>query len=158
MTLYLVQHGAAVPEQEDPERPLSAQGAEDVERLAGLLAHLRVSVARVLHSGKTRAEQTAATLATAVLDRGEPEVTAGLKPKDAPGPLAERLAGLREDWVLVSHQPLLGRLISLLVAGDSERPSVALQPGTLVALEPDAEAGGWRIALVLPPYVLDGRR
>ena len=63
MTLYLVQHGAAVPEQEDPERPLSAQGAEDVERLAGLLAHLGVSVARVLHSGKTRAAQTAAKLA-----------------------------------------------------------------------------------------------
>ena len=157
MSLYLVQHGAAVPEQEDPERPLSAQGAEDVERLAGLLAHLEVSVARTLHSGKTRAEQTAAKLATAVLDQGEPEAAAGLKPKDAPGLLAERLAGLGEDWLLVSHQPLVGRLTSLLVGGDSERPLVAFQPGTLVALEPDAD-GGWQIALVLPPYVLDGRR
>ena len=156
MTVYLVQHGAAVPEQEDPERPLSAQGAEDIERLAGLLAHLGVSVARVLHSGKTRAEQTAAKLATAVLNQGEPEVASGLKPKDDPGLLAERLAGVGEDWLLVGHQPLLGRLISLLVASDGERPLVALQPGTLVALEPDA-GGGWQIALVLPPDVLNGR-
>ena len=157
MTLYLVQHGAAVPEQEDPERPLNARGADDVERLAGLLAHLGITVARVLHSGKTRAEQTAAKLATAVLDRGEPETATGLKPKDDPALLAERLAGLSEDWLLVSHQPLLGRLISLLVTGDSERPLVVFQPGTLAALEPDAD-GGWRIGLVLPPYVLNGRR
>jgi phosphohistidine phosphatase len=157
MTLYLVQHGAAVPEQEDPERPLSAQGAEDIERLAGLLAHLGVSVARVLHSGKTRAAQTAAKLATAVLNQGEPEVASGLKPKDAPGLLAERLAGVGEDWLLVSHQPLLGRLTSRLVGGDSARPLVALQPGTLVALEPDADSG-WQIALLLPPDVLNGRR
>ena len=157
MTLFLVQHGAAVPEQEDPERPLSAQGAEDIERLAGLLAHLAVSVARVLHSGKTRAEQTAAKLATAVLERGEPEATTGLKPKDDPALLAERLAGLSEDWLLVSHQPLLGRLTSLLVSGDREGPLVVFQPGTLLALEPEAD-GGWQIALVLPPYVLNGRR
>lgn len=157
MTVYLVQHGAAVPEQEDPERPLSAQGAEDIERLAGLLAHLGVGVSRMLHSGKTRAEQTAAKLATAVLDQGEPQTAAGLKPKDDPGLLAERLAGLGEDWLLVSHQPLLGRLTSLLVAGDSERPLVAFQPGTLAALERDGD-GGWRIGVVLPPYLLNGRR
>ena len=157
MTLYLVQHGAAVPEQEDPKRPLSAQGAEDVERLAGLLAHLGVSVARVLHSGKTRAEQTAAKLATAVLDQGEPETATGLKPKDDPALLAERLAGLSEDWLLVSHQPLLGRLTSLLVSGDGAGSLVVLQPGTLLALESEAE-GGWQISLVLPPYVLNGRR
>ena len=157
MTIYLVQHGAAVPEQEDPERPLSAQGAEDIERLAGLLAQLGVRVARVLHSGKLRAEQTAAKLATAVLDQGEPEAADGLKPKDDPAAMAARLAGLDEDWLLVSHQPLVGRLTSLLVSASGAEPLVAFQPGTLVALEAEAD-GAWRIALVLPPFVLGGRR
>lgn len=152
MTLYLVQHGAAVPEAEDPDRPLSARGAEDIERLAGLLARMRVSVSRVLHSGKTRAAQTAAKLATAVLDQGEPETLEGLKPKDDPAQTAARLGRLDQDWLLVSHLPLVSRLTSLLVCGDADRPLVAFQPGTLAALERDGE--GWRIALVLPPPVL----
>jgi broad specificity phosphatase PhoE len=38
MRLYLVQHGDAVPEQLDPERPLSAAGRQDVEAVARLLA------------------------------------------------------------------------------------------------------------------------
>ena len=32
MRLYLVQHGEAKPEEEDPERPLTDRGASDVRR------------------------------------------------------------------------------------------------------------------------------
>jgi len=37
MNIYLVQHGKPVPKEEDPERPLSAQGKEDVEKIASKL-------------------------------------------------------------------------------------------------------------------------
>jgi phosphohistidine phosphatase SixA len=38
VTLYLVQHGDAKSEAEDPERPLTERGRSDVARLAALLA------------------------------------------------------------------------------------------------------------------------
>ena len=36
--LYLVQHGEAVPDAENPERPLTPRGREDIRRLAAFLA------------------------------------------------------------------------------------------------------------------------
>ena len=59
MKLYLVQHGEACAEDVDPERPLTAQGRADVERLAAFLQQAGIQVGRVIHSGKLRAEQTA---------------------------------------------------------------------------------------------------
>ena len=56
MRLYLVQHGDAVPEQLDPERPLSAAGRREVEAVARLLASTGARTVRVAHSGKLRAQ------------------------------------------------------------------------------------------------------
>jgi phosphohistidine phosphatase len=66
MRLYLVQHGEAVAEDVDPARPLSATGQSDVTKVARFLAASGLSVSQVLHSGKLRAEQTAALLAAAL--------------------------------------------------------------------------------------------
>ena len=35
MRVYLVQHGEAKPETEDPERPLTVKGAEEIKRVSG---------------------------------------------------------------------------------------------------------------------------
>jgi phosphohistidine phosphatase SixA len=59
MRAYLVQHGEAHPEEVSPERELTPRGRSDVERVATLLANGGVRVAKVYHSGKTRARQTA---------------------------------------------------------------------------------------------------
>lgn len=155
MTIYLVQHGEAIPEQEDPERPLSSRGAEDVERLAGFLAHRGVSVRGVLHSGKTRARQTAETLATAVLPKGEPVAAEGLRPRDDVKDFARQLDQGKGNLLVVSHLPFLAKLAARLITGQEERPCVAFTPGTLVALEKTPE-GGWVASLVLPPSALDG--
>ena len=63
MRLYLVQHAEALPADVDPARPLSANGRTDAERVATLLTGQVLGITRVLHSGKTRAEQTAGILA-----------------------------------------------------------------------------------------------
>ena len=55
MRAYLVQHGEAHPEEVSPERELTPRGRSDVERVAALLANGGVRVAKVYHSGKTRA-------------------------------------------------------------------------------------------------------
>ena len=59
MTLFLVQHGKAKPETEDPERSLTEQGAEVVGRMADWAAQVGLAVDQIQHSGKRRAEQTA---------------------------------------------------------------------------------------------------
>jgi phosphohistidine phosphatase len=146
--LYLVQHGPAKAEDEDPERPLTDQGLADVGRVARLaVERLGVRPARVVHSGKTRAHQTAAVWAG--LLGVEPEPGEDLAPKDDPAAWAERLGGEAGDIMLVGHLPHLARLAALLVTGDSDRPVVEFRPGGLVVL--DRTDTGWVVSVALPP-------
>lgn len=62
MKLYLVQHGEALSKEQDTKRSLSEQGRREVERMANFLATAGVRVARICHSGKLRAQQTAEIL------------------------------------------------------------------------------------------------
>ena len=43
MKLYLVQHAAAMPKDENPERPLSPAGREDVQKIAIPVLRHRIS-------------------------------------------------------------------------------------------------------------------
>ena len=49
MELYLVQHGEAKPETEDPERPLTEHGQETVRQMAAWAAQAGVRVAQIRH-------------------------------------------------------------------------------------------------------------
>ena len=123
MRVYLTQHGLAVPKDIDPDRPLSEQGRQDVRCLAELLEHAGIRVAQVFHSGKTRAEQTAALLAAPLLSAGRPQARAGLDPNDAVEPFYREISAWTGDTLIVGHLPFLGRLASLVLAGDPDRPS-----------------------------------
>ena len=57
--VYLVQHGQAEPKDKDPERPLTAEGRQTVERVAAWAVRAGIEMGQVRHSGKLRAEQTA---------------------------------------------------------------------------------------------------
>ena len=63
MHIYLVQHGASKSEAEDPERSLTDEGRQTVEKMADYLTSAGVSVDRIKHSDKLRARQTAGILA-----------------------------------------------------------------------------------------------
>lgn len=52
MKVYLVQHGEAKSEIEDPQRSLTEKGKHEVESVAGYVASLEVEVAQILHSGR----------------------------------------------------------------------------------------------------------
>jgi phosphohistidine phosphatase len=153
MRLYLAQHGQAVSKDIDPDRPLSEQGRRDLQRLAAFLGTTGVRVDVVLHSGKTRAAQTAALLATAVLPTGQPQARAGLGPTDPLEQLAPELGFWSADTLIVGHLPYLGRLASLLLASDPDRPTLAFQPGSLACLERAAD-GSWVLAWMLRPELL----
>ncbi len=148
MRLYLVQHGQAKSGAEDPERPLTGQGTAEVVRVARYAVEVcGVGPARVLHSGKTRARQTAEVWA-GLLGLGV-EQADGLGPNDDPTTWAERLGAATGDLMLVGHLPHLGRLAALLVIGSPDSPVVRFRPGGLVGL--DQADPGWLIWVVAPP-------
>jgi phosphohistidine phosphatase len=153
MRLYLVQHGKPVSKQENPDRPLSPEGRVDVERVGALLRRRGIGGARVLHSGKTRARETAEILTAALESPRKPETSEGLSPKDEVRDTARALEDSPEDLVVVGHLPHLGRLTSLLVAGDPEIALVRFQQGGVVCLEKGEE--GWTIAWMIVPEIAE---
>ncbi len=153
MRLYVVRHGDAVSEEVDPARPLSDEGWAAVQRVARFLGRSGIRVRRVLHSGKSRAEQTAEMLVRSVGHIGQLKGMEGLKPHDPVAPLVKVIDEWTEDTMIVSHLPFVGKLVSQLVVGHETTPLVLFQPVTtvcLVRLEDDA----WAILWVLSPDLL----
>lgn len=153
MKLYLVQHGEACAKETDPDRPLTDQGGEDIERLAAFLGQAGIEVGRVIDSGKLRAAQTADLLAAAVAPLVEMEAHGGINPDDDPAAVDWVAETGGRDAPVVGHLPFMARLVSLLVAGDPDRPITAYRPGSIVCLERDND-GRWQINWMVRPELL----
>ena len=153
MRLWIVQHGDALAKDVDPNRPLSEKGRSDVERLASHLAGCGVRVERVVHSGKTRAQQTAEILAAALQARERVEAVKNLDPLDPPGPFAVECAGTAGDLLVAGHMPFVGKLVSLLVTAREEANLLGFVPGTTACLE-RADNGTWSVVCLLRPELL----
>ena len=146
--VYLVQHGQAKREDEDPQRPLTDRGADDVAWVAHwAIDRFGVRPSRVVHSGKTRSRQTAEIWGRLV--DVNPEQGEALAPNDDPTTWARRVAEATGDVMLVGHLPHLARLASLLLTGEPDRQLIGFQQGGLIALEHRDAA--WIVALLLPP-------
>ncbi|HXF06550.1 MAG TPA: phosphohistidine phosphatase SixA [Blastocatellia bacterium] len=149
MELYLVQHGEARSEAEDPERSLTERGQKDVERIAAWASRAGLRVSQIRHSGKRRAEQTATILANYLKPPAGTIVMTGLAPHDDVFPLATALRQETEPLMLVGHLPFLSRLASLLLVGEPDRPLVRFRMGGIVCLE--REHDQWSLAWIVPP-------
>ncbi len=149
MNVYLVQHGDAKPETEDPARPLTDQGRVDVELVARRAAALALQVAEIRHSGKLRARQTAEILADHLRPPHGIRETAGLAPMDEPGTAKVEVEAARAPLMLVGHLPHLSRLASLLLVGDAGRELVRFRNGAIVCLI--RTESGWALLWVLTP-------
>ena len=156
MMLYLMQHAQAVPDDVDPQRPLSPEGRAAVERVAARAAQFGLPVEHIYHSGKLRARQTAEVLAGALHLESKMEELDGLRPKDRAEPLARWLRVETQKQaaggiVLVSHLPLLDRLAALLVTGDEELGVVVIQYAALLALAPRGDGKRFAVQWLLTP-------
>ncbi len=152
MHLYLVQHARAKPGEEDANRPLSDEGIADIHRMAEFLAgHAGAHPYRIMHSGKLRAEQTAEIIAHHLgMDHAEP--VPDLEPKADAEIWSAHLEAMYEDVMLVGHLPHIGRLASLLLAGNPEQSVVFYQPGAVLCLK--REEGAWHAEWMLTPELL----
>lgn len=158
MRLYLVRHAEAKSDLEDPARPLSVRGEQEIGAVAGHLAKLGIRVERIFHSSKLRARQTAAVIGGAFEGsyRARPlvvEESDGLAPSDDPSIWAGRLAEMAEDIMLVGHLPHLARLAALLLCGDPEEELISFPPAGVVCLE-GGGGGRWSIVWMITPGTL----
>jgi phosphohistidine phosphatase len=150
MRLYLVQHGKAKPKEEDPDRSLTETGILETERIATFLKSIRLAVAAIWDSGKTRAAQTAEILASALSPKNGVVHRDNLSPNDPVRPTIERLSSVHEDMMIVGHLPHLGKLASALLIGNEEADVVAFRNSGIVCLERD-ETGAYRLLLSFGP-------
>jgi len=152
MTLFLVQHGKAKRETEDPERSLTEQGAEIVGRMADWTAQVGLGVDQIQHSGKRRAEQTATVFGTRLSPPKGVIAVKGLSPNDDVSPVAASFRGDQGSIMLVGHLPHLTRLVSLLLTGNPEIETVRFRNAGIVCLT--QQEGKWAVDWVMQPDLL----
>jgi phosphohistidine phosphatase len=122
MKLYLVQHGKAKTKEKSPDRPLTDKGRDVSEKTACFSAEqAQISVNAVLHSGKTRARDTAEIMAAYLCPTKGVSEEKDLLPNDDPQEWASRLSEEKKDIMLVGQLPHLSKLASLLLAGSYEK-------------------------------------
>lgn len=153
MYLYLLQHGDALSKTVDPERPLSAQGKRDIEKIALILRGMQVQPAYIFHSGKLRAQQSARIIAATLVSRVEPVQANGLAPNDDPAIIIEDIIRLDGSLLIASHMPFVSHLCSDLISG-GPGCQFASVPGSLICLEKNER--GWQLDWMLRPQCLPG--
>ena len=155
--LYLVRHAhAGNPARwdgPDAERPLSAKGHGQAERLARLLAATGFETDALISSPKVRAVQTAEPIARAlgVEVRVDDRLSGGLDGPTAAAILAD--AGGPQRPVLVGHDPDFSWLLSALVGAE-----IGMKKGAMARVDVDVDLrdGGGTLRWLITPDVLPG--
>ena len=138
MKLWVLRHGEAEPyARRDAERELTARGCEQVRCSAAQL--LGKPLDRIWVSPYVRAQQTAALVCEVLGFTGEVQTVPWLTPESEPKFAASKLPDTG-NVLLVSHQPFVGELISLLQHGHVRQPQ-PMHTASLAELE-----GEWPLA------------
>jgi len=150
MRLYIVQHGDSVTKEIDPDRPLSDQGQADIQRLAEWLSSHNVKIAQILHSGKTRAKETAEILRPLLKSPSQIYEGQGLAPNDSPEAFLHQLRDPKKDTLIAGHMPFVARTISQALTGAPDRQLVEFIPGSVAGIE-RSDGASWRLFMFARP-------
>jgi len=153
MKLYLIQHAEAKREEEDPSRPLSEKGWEDIKKVKEYLKEKGIKVKRIFHSDKLRAKQTAEALSEVIYSSEGIDEEKGLAPLDDSNIWFYRLKTEMGDVMIVGHLPYLSILAGLLLSDDPERKIVNFKGSGVVCVKKD-EAGKWSVQWMMIPEIL----
>jgi len=157
MEIYLIQHGEAYAEDQDPERSLTPGGEGQIRSSGMALRKLGVDIDLIVSSPKKRARQTAEIVAG---ELGYPkegiEVTKSLEPL---APCEDAIAYLKQfidrGRVLLSgHLPSLGEIASTLMS-EGHPVSIHFEMGGVCRIDVEAlptHKGDLR--WILPPTLL----
>ncbi|MGZ0781991.1 phosphohistidine phosphatase SixA [Pseudomonas saponiphila] len=138
MKLWVLRHGQAEPHAaSDDQRNLTAHGRQEVLGSAAQLIGQPISA--IIASPYVRAQQTAQLVRQALGFEGEIRTVPWLTPEANPLQVLEHLDSA-DNLLLVSHQPLVGKLIGLLQHGHLRDPQ-PMNTASLAELE-----GDWPLA------------
>jgi len=151
MLLYLVRHGEAKREDEDPERGLTDNGLRSARRMGEFLSFMDTQFDVIIHSTKKRAAQTAQVFTESIRPKKGIGEEQGLAPNDDPAPWVERINAMDEDTAIVGLLPFL-RLLGLLVLGEPTE-DVDFKPAGTICLKP-ADSGRGLVVWALGPEVI----
>ena len=110
MQIYIMRHGEALSEMQDPQRRLSPEGRAQIEMNAAALKVMGASFDLIISSPKERARETAKIVArTLSYPLNEIEVTDTLNPNSPPEDFIDFLKGFkgRERILAAGHLPSL---------------------------------------------------
>jgi phosphohistidine phosphatase len=143
MELYLLRHGEAgkrMPLTErDRERPLTAVGKEEMQRVGKALADAAFEFEVLGTSPLKRAKDTALIVSKALKRKPAPEEWSELSPEGNREALYRRLANLKPDTAVlcIGHEPYLTGAIGDIISrgdGGSATPRIALKKGGMARL------------------------
>jgi phosphohistidine phosphatase len=154
MELYLVQHAKSRTKEEDPERPLTDEGREEIEKMAIFAGKKSgIEVRKIIHSGKLRAKQTAEILAGKLRPPEGCEEADGLDPMAEPSIWAEKLERMGGSIMLVGHLPHLGNLAGVILCGEAANNPISLHNSGIIKLVRNSESR-WLIDWIVVPSVI----
>lgn len=156
MRLYIVQHGDAVPKEIDPDRPLSDRGRADIQQLTEWLSSHNVQIVQILHSGKTRAKETAEICRPLLKVSSQIHECEGLAPNDSPEAFLLQLRDSKKDTLVASHMPFVARTVSQALTGAPDRQLVEFVPGSVAGIE-SGDGASWRLFMFARPEFFDRR-
>ena len=149
MNLYLLRHGLAVERgthgfENDARRPLTPKGRRQLRKVAAALGILKLRFDMILSSPLVRARQTAEIVAARMRLKKSLLVAEALSPGGSAENLVAKILALKplpKTLLLVGHEPDLGKLISLFVAGKTSA-GFSLKKAGLAKLEVNSLGAG----------------
>lgn len=139
MKLWVLRHGEAESHApSDAQRNLTERGREEVLHSAAHLIGQPISA--IIASPYVRAQQTAQLVREALGFVPEIRTVSWLTPDGNPLQVLEKL-DTDDNVLLVSHQPLVGNLISFLLHGHQRQPQ-PMHTASLAELEGDFPLAG----------------
>ena len=157
MEIYLMQHGPAMPKDQDPEEGLSPEGKDRIHAGGQALKKMGIAFDAILSSPKKRSKETAAIVAEEVGFPVDKIVeTKKVKAMTPPEETVQVLSELSEVGrvLIAGHLPSVAELASFLLT-EGSKAMVQFEMGGCCMIEVDAlptHAG--RLRWYLPPFQL----
>ena len=155
MALFLVQHGVSGTRENENEKVLSEQGKTETSLIAQVAKGYNIRPERIVHSGKKRAEQTAALYHHALSVSSPLSQIPGIGPLDEVPVFAQSIAP-ESNTMVVGHMPFLEKLVSYLTTGSTEFKIYQFQNSGIVCLDictSSEGVHGWYIKWTLNPNI-----
>lgn len=142
MKFYVIRHGDYAAS--DAEQALTLKGIADMRRTAFLLKEKGASGVEIWHSPKKRAFQSARILQE-ILGSFVLKEKEALNPDSNPKDILNDLEGCRDDRIIVSHLPLIPRMLAKIFPDQVFEPS-KFPTASVTFVEHDTS--GWKGAYI----------